>query len=63
MIVAGTYSPNSIDLGKDEPGMTLQRRYRECGKLIWRDVVKDGQAAKSRVDIDALPAGVYRLKH
>ena len=38
MITAGTYTP--IDFGKDEPGMTLQREYREGGKLIWRDVVK-----------------------
>ena len=26
MITAGTHLPISIDLGKDEPGMTLQRR-------------------------------------
>ena len=39
--------------------MTLQRR--EGGKLIWRDVVKNGQVVKSRFDIDALPFGVYRL--
>ena len=61
MIVAGTHLPINIDLGSDEPGMTLQRRYRESGKLIWRDVVKDGQVVKSPVDIDALPFGVYRL--
>ena len=42
--------------------MSLQREYREGGKLIWRDVVKDGQAVKSPVDIDALPAGKYRLR-
>ena len=29
MIVAGTGPLIYIDLGKDEPGMTLQRRYRE----------------------------------
>ena len=61
MIVSGTYPPIDIDLGKDEPDMTLQRRYREGGKLIWRDVVKDGQVVKSPVDIDALPVGRYRL--
>ena len=49
----------SIDLGSNEPGMTLQ--YREDGKLVWRDVLKDGQVIKSPVDIDALPFGVYRL--
>ena len=61
MITAGTYPPISIDLGSNEPGMILQHEYREGGNLIWRDVVKDGQAVKSPVDIGALPAGVYRL--
>jgi hypothetical protein len=42
--------------------MTLQREYREGGKLIWRDILKYGQAVKSPVDIDALPLGVYRLR-
>ena len=41
--------------------MTLQRQYREGNRLIWRDVVKGGQAVKSPVDIDSLPFGVYRL--
>lgn len=41
--------------------MTLQREYREGGKLVWRDVVKDGQAVKSPVDIDALPFGFIGL--
>ena len=41
--------------------MTLQREYREGGYLVWRDVEKDGQVVKSPVDIDALPAGRYRL--
>jgi hypothetical protein len=40
--------------------MTLQREYREGGKLIWRDVIKGEQVVKSPVDIDELPAGVYR---
>ena len=40
MITAGTHLPVSIDLGKDEPGMTLQREYREGGYLVWRDVVE-----------------------
>jgi len=31
MIVAGTYPPIHIDLGKDEPGMILLREYREGG--------------------------------
>jgi hypothetical protein len=60
MIVAGTHPPINIDLGKDEPGMILQREYREGGLLVWRDVMKDGETVKSPVDIVALPAGVYR---
>jgi hypothetical protein len=28
MITAGTYPPISIDLGKDKPGMTLQREVK-----------------------------------
>ena len=62
MMVAGTHPPITIDFGSNEPGMTLQREYREGGKLIWRDVVKDGQVVKSPVDIDELPAGRYRLR-
>jgi hypothetical protein len=54
-------TPINIDLGSNEPGMTLQREYREGGKLIWRDVMKGEQVVKSPVDIDELPAGVYRL--
>ena len=61
MIVAGTSPFINIDLGKDEPGMTLQREYREGGYRVWRDVVVDGETVKSPVDIDALPAGRYRL--
>ena len=49
-----------IDLGSNESYMTLHRKYREDGKLIWCDVMK-GEAVKSPVDIDALPVGVYRL--
>ena len=61
MIALGTSPPITIDLGSNDPGMTLQREYREDGKLVWRDVVIDGQVVKSPVDIDGLPAGVYRL--
>jgi hypothetical protein len=43
--------------------MILQREYSEVGKLIWRDVMKDGETVKSPVDIDALPAGKYRLNN
>ena len=55
------YPPISIDLGKDEPGMTLQRECREHGRLVWRDYKVDGEVLKSPVDIDALTFGVYRL--
>ena len=61
MIVAGIYPPIDIDFGKEESGMTLQREYREDGRLIWRDVVIDGQVVKSPVDVNALPWGKYRL--
>jgi hypothetical protein len=56
MIVAGTHPPINIDLGSNEPGMTLQREYRD-----WVNYKVDGKVVKSPVDIDALPAGRYRL--
>jgi hypothetical protein len=56
MIVAGTSPPIYIDLGKNEPGMILQRLDRD-----WVDYKVDGKVVKSPVDIDALPAGRYRL--
>ena len=59
MITAGTYPP--IDLGRDEPGMTLQYRNLERGFIVWRDYVVDGEQVLSPVDIDELPAGRYRL--
>jgi len=60
MIVVGTYPSIHIDLGKDEPGMILQYRQIERGQIVWRDYTLDGEAVLSPVDIDALPAGVYR---
>ena len=62
MITSGTYPPISIDLGKDELGMTLQYRDVERGYIVWRDFNVDGEVVKSPVDIDALLPGVYRLK-
>jgi hypothetical protein len=41
--------------------MTLQREYREGRYLVWREYEVDGETVKSPVDIDSLPAGVYRL--
>ena len=61
MIVAGTSPPINIDLGRNEPGMTLQREYRDGRHLVWRDYQTDGELIKSPVDIDALPPGRYRL--
>ena len=61
MITAGTSPPISIDLGSNKPDMILQREYREGGKLVWRDYEVDGETVKSPIDIDALPAGRYRL--
>ena len=55
MITAGTYPPISIDLGKDEPGMTLQYRNLERDQIVWRDYTVDGEVVKSPVDI-------YRLR-
>jgi hypothetical protein len=57
MIKCGLY----IDLGSNSPGMTLQREYREGRLLVWRDYEVNGKTVKSPVDIDSLPAGVYRL--
>ena len=46
MIVAGTGPLIYIDLGKDEPGMVLQRlEGRE-----WVDYMVDGEVVKSPVD-------------
>ena len=59
MISAGTYPPVSIDLGKDEPGMTLQYRQLERGYIVWRDYTVGGEVMKSPVDIDTLPFGFY----
>ena len=61
MIAAGSYPPVSIDLGKDEPGMTLQYRNVERGYIVWRDYKVGGEVVKSPVDLDELPAGAYRL--
>jgi hypothetical protein len=57
MIVAGTSPPINIDLGNDEPGLSLQRL---DGKE-WVDYKLDGKVVKSPVDIDVLPVGRYRL--
>ena len=58
MITAGSYPPISIDFGKDEPGMTLQRKVK---RDQWNDYLVNNKPVKSPVDLDALPAGKYRL--
>jgi hypothetical protein len=56
MIVAGTSPLIYIDLGRDEPGMKLQRWDGKCVNYkVNRKMVK------SPVDIGALPPGRYRL--
>ena len=59
MIVSGTSPLLYIDLGRNESGMTLQRRER--GK-DWQDYRKDGKVVRSPIDIDELPSGRYRLE-
>ena len=48
----------TLEPGENKPGMILQRQYHD----IWMNVLMDGKMVKSPVDIDALPAGKYRLK-
>ena len=57
MIVAGTSPLIWIDLGSDEPGMTLQR----LEGRVWVDYVVDGEVVISPVKIEKLPSGKYRL--
>ena len=42
--------------------MTLQYRDVEGGYIEWREYLVDGERMLSPADIDALPAGVYRLR-
>jgi len=46
MVVAGTHPSIYIDLGLDEPGMTLQREYRESGYMVWRQAVNAIETGK-----------------
>jgi len=41
MIVSGTHPPINIDLGKNEPGMTLQYRQIERAYIAWREYMLD----------------------
>ena len=47
----------AIDLGKDEPGMILQR----FDGRVWIDYLVDGEPVLSPIKFDALPPGKYRL--
>jgi hypothetical protein len=58
MITESTSPSLYIDWGKNEPGMTLQRRN---GK-DWVNYKVDGKVVKSPVDIDTLPPGRYSSK-
>lgn len=58
MISAGTHTGVWIDLGNDKPGMKLQRRERGQD---WKNYLVNRRVVKSPVDIEALPAGKYRL--
>ncbi len=58
MIVAGSDIGVWIDFGSDEPGMILQREYREGGLRVWRDDQVDGKPVTAPVSIEALPVGV-----
>jgi hypothetical protein len=58
MIVEGTHPFIHIDLGKNKPGMTLQR----LDDREWVNYKVNRKMVKSPVDIDALPPGRYRFK-
>ncbi len=59
MISAGTDTGVYIDLGKDEPGMKLQRRERGQD---WKNYLVNRKVVRSPVDIEKLQAGEYRLR-
>ena len=46
MITAGSHPHIHIDLGKDEPGMTLQYRDTKNGQFVWRDYTVGGEVVK-----------------
>ena len=58
MITAGT-GPTliEVDLGRDEPGMKLQR----LEDRKWVDYLLDGEVVNSPIDISSLPPGSYRF--
>ncbi len=58
MIIAGTGPFIYIDLGKDEPGMALQRCERGQD---WKNYLVNRRLVKSPVDLEALPPGKYQL--
>ena len=60
IIIDRTSPPISINLGRNDPGMTLQR---EVKRDQWINYLVNGEPVKSPVDLDALLAGKYRLIH
>jgi hypothetical protein len=46
-----------IDFGPNQPGAILQRKDRGH----WRDYLVDGELVVNPFDVEALPAGFYRL--
>ena len=50
MITAGTYPPIHIDLGRNEPGMTLQYRDIERGYTATAVLLRDSKAARQYLD-------------
>ena len=47
-----------IDFGNDMPGAILQRKE----KGYWHDYMVDGKPVVNPFDVEALPAGFYRLR-
>ena len=46
-----------IDFGSNQPGAILQ--YEDRG--YWHDYLVDGKPVTNPLDVETLPAGVYRL--
>ncbi|MDX2427312.1 MAG: hypothetical protein QNK22_01350 [Xanthomonadales bacterium] len=47
---------DSVALRDHDGGGNVERGY-----IVWRDYTVDGETVKSPVDIEKLPAGVYRV--
>ena len=58
MIISSGHKGVYIDIGSNQPGMKLQRRERGQD---WKNYLVNRRLVKLPVDIEALPAGEYRL--